>query len=99
MSTYMLLISYTDKGKTCLNQFPDQDELARQFRAKGAELKACYLLLGQYDLAAIIEAAEDATITKIVAGIAAQGILSTETLRAFTPEEVRRISMKPQVTR
>ena len=91
MATYLILARYTPQGTTNLQQLPDQEELARQFGSRGVELKAFYLTMGQYDVAAVIEAPDEAAAVRVAGGIAAQGNVSTETLRAFTTDEFRQL--------
>jgi uncharacterized protein with GYD domain len=57
----------------------------------GAELKAFYLVMGQYDAVVISEAPNDETVGKLVLMIGAQGNIRTETLRAFTEDEYRKM--------
>jgi len=57
----------------------------------GAELKQWYLVQGQYDAVAIGEAPDDETAMKLALVINSQGSIRTETLRAFTEDEYRKI--------
>jgi uncharacterized protein with GYD domain len=58
----------------------------------GAELKQVYLVMGQYDAVAVVEAPNDQTLAKVALAQAALGAFrSTETMRAFTEEEVAKI--------
>jgi uncharacterized protein with GYD domain len=57
----------------------------------GAELKAFYLVMGRYDAVVISEAPNDETVGKLVLMIGAQGNIRTETLRAFTEDEYRKM--------
>jgi uncharacterized protein with GYD domain len=57
----------------------------------GAEVKAFYLVMGQYDGVVIVEAPNDETIAKISLASGTRGTVRTETLRAFTEEEYRKI--------
>src|SRR2546425_6702961 len=67
-------------------------DVAKQaFRDAGAELKAFYLVTGQYDAVAISEAPNNETVAKLSLRTAAMGNVRTETLRAFNEEEYRRI--------
>ena len=61
------------------------------FRDAGAELKAFYLVTGQYDAVAISEAPNDETVGKLSLRTAMMGNVRTETLRAFSEDEYRRI--------
>jgi uncharacterized protein with GYD domain len=55
----------------------------------GAELKAFYLVMGQYDMVVISEGPDDETAAKLALAIGSQGAIRTETFRAFTEEEYR----------
>jgi GYD domain-containing protein len=46
---------------------------------------------GQYDAVAIAELPDDTALAKLALGLGAQGNIRTETLRAFTESEYRRI--------
>ena len=75
----------------------DQREPARLDAAKkateaaGAKLVSFYMLMGQYDMAAIIEAPDDATYARVSLSLASKGGIRMETLRAFTEDEYRKI--------
>jgi uncharacterized protein with GYD domain len=47
--------------------------------------------MGQYDMAIIVEAPNDATLARINLSLAAKGGVRSETLRAFTEDEYRKI--------
>ncbi len=57
----------------------------------GAQLKAWYLVLGQYDFVTVWEAPNDEPIAKLNLAIGSSGNVTTETLRAFTEDEFRNI--------
>jgi uncharacterized protein with GYD domain len=67
------------------------DAARKAFRALGAELKALYLVMGQYDFVALVEAPDDLTAAKLSLAWGSQGNVSSETLRAFTEAEFRSI--------
>jgi len=50
-----------------------------------------YLVMGQYDLVIIGEAPDDETVAKLSLAMGARGSIRTETLRAFTEDEYRKI--------
>ena len=49
------------------------------------------MTMGQYDAVAIAELPDDATAARLVLGIAAQGNLRTETMKAYPEAEYRKI--------
>ena len=92
MPTYISLLRFTQKGVESIKDGPKRLDAARdRFRKAGAELKAFYLVTGQYDAIAISEAPDDATVAKLALGNASMGFIRTETLRAFTEDEYRKI--------
>ncbi len=92
MPTYISLINFTQKGVETIKDGGKRLDAARQaFRAAGAELKAFYLVMGQYDAVAISEAPNDDVVAKLVLTTAAMGNVRTTTSRAFTEDEYRKI--------
>lgn len=47
--------------------------------------------VGQYDMVAIFEAPDDTTLAKAILSSTSEGSIKSETCRAFTEEEYRRI--------
>jgi len=92
MATFIILVRFTPQGIGSIKESPKRLEAAKQaFRAMGAELKQWYLVSGQYDAIVIGEAPDDETAMKLALLIGSQGNVRTETLRAFTEDEYRKI--------
>ena len=92
MPTYISLLRFTQKGVESIKDGPKRLDAAKErFRKGGGELKAFYLVTGQYDAVAISEAPDDAAVAKLALGNASMGFVRTETLRAFTEDEYRKI--------
>jgi uncharacterized protein with GYD domain len=92
MATYIGLIRWTQQGIEKVKEGPARLDAAKQAaQAVGIEIKAFYLVMGQYDQVAILEAPDDETVAKMALAIGAQGNVRTETMRAFTEEELRKI--------
>ncbi len=92
MPTYISLMRWTQKGIENIKEGPSRLDMAKQaFKAVGAELKQMYLVMGQYDLIIIGEAPDDETVAKLSLATGAQGNIRTETCRAFTEDEYRKI--------
>jgi uncharacterized protein with GYD domain len=92
MPTYISLLNFTQQGIEKIKESPARLDKARQaFKAMGAELKAFYLVMARYDAVVISEAPNDETVGKLVLMIGAQGNIRTETLRAFTEDEYRKM--------
>ena len=93
MPTYVSLIRYTQTGAENMKESPARLDAAKKlFQSMGAEIKAWYLTMGQYDAVVISEGPDDETAAKLLLMIAAQGNIRTETFRAFTEDEYRKIT-------
>ena len=64
-------------------------EVDKRIEALGGKSLGNYATMGQYDQIALVEAPDDATAAKLLFVVAERGNASTETLRAFTMDEVR----------
>ena len=92
MATYITLIRLTQQGVQNIKESPARLDAAKQaFQAMGAELKEFYLTMGRYDMVVVGEAPDDETVAKLALAIGSAGAIRTETLRAFTEEEYRKI--------
>jgi uncharacterized protein with GYD domain len=92
MATYLALMRWTKEGIEKIKESPSRLDAARKvIEPAGAKLVSFYMLMGQYDAAAIIEAPDDATYARVSLSLASKGSLRMETLRAFTEDEYRKI--------
>jgi uncharacterized protein with GYD domain len=57
----------------------------------GGDLKQVFLTMGQYDLVVIAEAPNDETVAKFILAVSSLGNVSSQTMRAFTEDEFRKI--------
>ena len=92
MATYIILTNWTQKGIESIKESPARLDAARKaFQAAGGELKAFYLVMGRYDMVVVGEAPDDEAAAKLALAISSGGAVRTETLRAFTEDEYRKI--------
>ncbi len=90
MPTYIMLSRFTQQGIENIKDSPGRLEAARKtLEGVGAKLKDFYLVTGQYDSIAVIEAPNEEAVTKAVIAIGSRGAIRTETIRAFTEKEYR----------
>ncbi len=97
MPTYVSLLHYTDQGIRSIKESPARLDAARKaLQAAGGELKQFFLMMGRYDILIVVEAPDDETAGKFTLATGAQGNVRTETCRAFTESEFRKLiaSMK-----
>jgi uncharacterized protein with GYD domain len=88
MPTYIILGNFTDQGIRNIKDSPKREEAFRKLCEKvGAKVKDAYRTMGRYDIAAIVDAPDDATMNAILYSLGSTGNVRTETLRAFTRQE------------
>jgi uncharacterized protein with GYD domain len=92
MPTYITLLKWTPQGLQKIRESPSRLDAARKgFEAAGVKMKEFYMVTGQYDMIAIFEAPDEATLAKTILVSTSQGSFTSETCRAFTEEEYRKI--------
>jgi uncharacterized protein with GYD domain len=92
MSTYIVLVNYTQHGIEKVKDSPKRlDGVKLLLRKLGGELKEFYLCLGGYDIVIVLEAPDDETVAKLVLSVGSLGYVRTTTLRAFPEPEYREI--------
>jgi uncharacterized protein with GYD domain len=88
MPTYIVLGNYTDQGIRNVKDSPKREDAFRKLCEKvGAQVKDVYRTMGRYDIAAVISAPDDVTMSAIAYSLGSSGNVRTETLRAFTRQE------------
>jgi uncharacterized protein with GYD domain len=92
MPTYLALAHWTKEGIEKIKESPSRLDAAKKaFESSGLKIKDFYMLIGRYDFALIVEAADDAALARAFLSVASKGSVRTETLRAFTEDEYRKI--------
>ena len=92
MSTYIMLLDYTEQGIRNIKESPKRADAARDLaRQCGAEMKEIYMTIGSHDLVALFEAPNDEAIAKFALKVGSLGNVRTTTLKAFTEREYRSI--------
>lgn len=93
MPTYVTLIRYTEQGIKTFKDLPSRIEETRKAgEAAGAKLVAFYLTMGQYDAVVVSDAPDDETIAGLALAAGGRGNVRTETLRAFTEDEAKKLA-------
>lgn len=95
MATYIVLTSFTDQGVRSVKDTAKRaDAVKEQAKKFGVTAKEFYWTLGSYDVVAIFDAPDDASITALGLAIAGGGNVRTQTMRAFSREEMNGILAK-----
>lgn len=92
MPTYITLGRWTQQGIEKVKESPARlDGFKRLVESTGGKVKGFYMVTGQYDIVVITEAPNDDAMAKVTLATGTKGGIKTETLRAFTEDEYRRI--------
>ena len=95
MSTYVVLIDWTQQGVENFKDTVDRYEAARsQFEEIGVRFKDIYWTLGSHDIVSIVDAPDSETLAAALLTLGSQGNLRTTTLRALSAEEMRGVIAK-----
>ena len=95
MATYIVLSSFTEQGiRSVKNTTKRAEEVREMAKRYGVTAKDIYWTLGSHDVVAIFESPDDASITAFGLALGSMGNVRTETLRAFSKDEVDRILAK-----
>jgi uncharacterized protein with GYD domain len=90
MPVYISLIKWTDQGRSKASSLPDRvAEVEKRIESLGGKSIGNWLTMGRFDQVAVVEAPDDETAAKMLVIVAERGNASTETLRAFTMDEMR----------
>jgi uncharacterized protein with GYD domain len=93
MPTYISMLRYTQQGISSAKNAPARIDAAKEaYKKAGGDLKAIYLTMGQYDLVVIAEMPNDETVARTALALGMQGNIRSETMRAFTETEFRKIA-------
>jgi uncharacterized protein with GYD domain len=92
MLTYIALSNFTDQGIRNVKDTTKRADAVKEAAQKfGAKMTQIYWTQGHYDLVAFIEAPDEKSATAFALAIGMAGNVRTQTLRAFTSEEMSEI--------
>ena len=92
MPSYLSLASWTDQGIRDLKSAPDRlDAVKEAVQAAGGRVIFFYMLMGEYDMATLIEMPDDDAAAQVALRTGMSGNVRTETMKAFTEEEFRTV--------
>ena len=92
MPHFLSLVKYTQQGIAKIKDSPSRLDAAKKAaEGVGGKIHAWYLTMGRYDAVLISEFPSDEAAAKFVLSSTALGNITTETLKAFTDAEYRKI--------
>lgn len=94
MATYVSLASFTDQGLRNVKDSPDRLGAFRAMAEKlGVTIKSVHYTVGAYDIVTVVEGSDEA-VTSALLKLGSLGNIRTQTMRAFSPEEIETIISK-----
>ncbi|HXK29898.1 MAG TPA: GYD domain-containing protein [Candidatus Binatia bacterium] len=95
MATYIALVNFTDQGIRHIRQTTERAKGLMNAAAKlGIKIKDIYWTMGAFDAVFTAEAPDDETMTAFAASMGSLGNIRTQTLRAFSAQEMNQILAK-----
>jgi uncharacterized protein with GYD domain len=95
MAHYVILATFTDQGLKAAKDSPKRAEAFRQMaQTFGVTVKDIFWTQGRYDIVAVTEAPDEIAATALNLSLSALGNIRTESLRAFSAEEMAKIVAK-----
>jgi uncharacterized protein with GYD domain len=89
---YVSLLTYTEQGLKGIKEAPQRVKMQRErVQQAGGKLIAIWWTQGQYDAVAITEFPDDDTAMAILFALGGQGNVRSQTLRAFSEDDLGRI--------
>ena len=88
MPTYVMLTNLTTWGRKSVKERPERiKEVNKEVEAMGVRIVGQYAVLGPYDFVNILDAPDDAAISRVAVELGARGTLETMTMSAITLNE------------
>jgi uncharacterized protein with GYD domain len=92
MPAYISLCRWTQHGAQTIKDSPARLDAAKKaLAADGVKILHFYMVTGSHDLVFITEAPNDEVMAKSMLRTLSQGGITTQTSRAFTEDEYRKI--------
>jgi uncharacterized protein with GYD domain len=92
LPTYISLCRWTQQGVQTIKESPARLDAAKKSFAKdGVKILNFYLVTGSHDMVIISEAPNDEVMAKAMLSTMSKGGVTTQTSRAFTEDEYRKI--------
>jgi uncharacterized protein with GYD domain len=95
MATYIVLSSFTEQGIRSIRDTTKRADAVREAARKfGVTAREFYWTMGAHDVVVIFDAPDDASMTALTMAIGALGNVRTQTMRAFSREEMNGVLAK-----
>ncbi len=91
MATYIALVNQTDQGIRNVKDIPQRNAAFMSMAEKmGIAVQGVYYTVGEYDIVVVMEGTDEA-IAAALLKVGSIGNIRTQTMRAFSLEEIRKV--------
>jgi uncharacterized protein with GYD domain len=98
MATYIALVNFTDQGVRHIRQTTERAKALMNAAANlGVRIKEIYWTLGAFDAVFTANAPDEESMTAFTLSVGSLGNIRTQTLRAFSADEMNKILEKVPV--
>jgi len=95
MAAYIVLINFTDQGIRNVKQIPERRKAGIAAAEKlGIKVKEAYWTVGAYDAVVVADAPNEEVMTAWALSVGSQGNIRTQTMRAFSIDDMNKILAK-----
>ena len=92
MTTYLMLLNWTDQGIKNVKDSPKRlDGVKKLAKDLGGEVKSFYMTLGAYDLVLIVDMPNTDKLASFGFKLGSLATVGSRTLRAYSEDDYRRI--------
>lgn len=92
MATYVVLVNFTEQGIRHIRQTTERaKQLVNAAANLGITIKDIYWTMGAYDAVFTADGPDDDTMTALAVSMGSIGNIRTQTMRAFSADEMKRI--------
>jgi uncharacterized protein with GYD domain len=92
MASYVVLVNFTEQGIRHIKQTTERaKQLVNAAANLGITIKDIYWTMGAYDAVFTADGPDDDTMTALAVSMGSIGNIRTQTMRAFSADEMKRI--------
>ena len=92
MATYISYCNWTQQGSQKIKESPSRLDAAKKaLESVGGKVKDFYMTTGRFDMVLVCEAPDESSLAMELLSITSKGSVTTETVRAFTEAEYRKV--------
>lgn len=96
MATFLMLSTIGPEGMSTLRENPRRvEEVNSEVEEMGARVVAQWALLGEYDFATVVEAADEKAVLRVAVALGARGTMKTKTFSAIPIDQFGSLFEEP----